>query len=186
MNRRELLTATGVLLASGSVAGCSSVLSESDDDSDGAPTPEQDDSNQSDDDTTDTPEQLPDDCSSLPDIEGLPTPPEERTQDTVTEFVRAFEEVYAVATKSRYSALESIQTDVEAVPGGYKADLAVEAERPRRTPGPDGSTPTPEPSEAYAHRATYRLNDDTLVRILRGFPGGRELSRECWILDSAQ
>ena len=186
MNRRALLTATGALLASGGVAGCSSVLSDAGDDSDGTPTPEQDDSNQSDDDT-DTPDPLPDDCSSLPDIEELPTPPEERTQDTVTEFVREFEQVYGVATNDEYSDLESVQTThVESTGDRYRVQLAIEAVRPTPTPGSDGSTPTPEPADASSYRTLYRLEGDTLVRELQDFAGGRELSSDCWTLDAAQ
>jgi len=186
MDRRKLLTATGALLASG-VAGCSSVLSESGDDSDATPTPEPADSNQSDNDTSDTPEPLPDDCASLPDIQGLPTPPETRTQDSVTEFVREFEQVYGVATNEEYSDLESVQTThVESTGDRYRVQLAIEAVSPTPTPGPDGSTPTPEPADASSYRTLYRLEGDTLVRELRDFAGGRELSSDCWTLDSGQ
>lgn len=190
MNRREVLTATGVLLASGGLAGCSSVLSQSSDDSPDATPTETPGPDDEDDDTnadSGTPEPLPKDCSSPPAIDGLPALPETRNQDTVIEFVTEFEGVYGVATNDEYSALDSVRpTSVKSIGERYQVQLAVEAARSTPTPGPDGSTPTPEPQDASAYRTLYRLEGDTLVRELRDYAGGRELSSDCWTFDSGQ
>jgi hypothetical protein len=134
---------------------------------------------------TETPVPFPETCETLPDIDGLPTPPSELTEDAVETFVGEFERVYAVATNDEYGGVESLQTrSVETVGERYIVELSFEAAPVTRTPDADGATPTPLPIDAYTHRAVYRLTEERMLRELRSHIDDSLLSRTCWTLES--
>jgi len=184
MRRRALLAATATALGTATVAGCLGDGSDGSDGSDGdgttspAPTTTQPT-------TTQTPTQTPTDsfpanCPDEPDIDGLPTRPETLTESSVTDYVREFEAVYVVATDDYYAGIDSMTvTETTATGGGYEVDMAVEGVEPTRT-----GTATQQPADATAHRVTYRLRGQTLVRELRGYPAGREISEDCWTVST--
>ncbi|WP_257299841.1 hypothetical protein [Haloarchaeobius sp. FL176] len=186
MRRRALLAATATAVGSATVAGC---LGDDDPDGDGTtnsvstttqPTGGPPDT------TTETPtttsaDSFPEDCPDEPDIDGLPARPETLTESSVVDYVREFEEVYVVATDDSYTAIDSITvTETTAAGDGYDIDMAVEGVEPTRT-----GTATQEPADATSHRVTYRLRERTLVRELRGYAAGRELSEDCWTVSTA-
>lgn len=134
---------------------------------------------------TETPVPFPESCELLPDIDELPTLPSELTRETVETFVRDFESVYAVATNDNYGGVESIYiSSVETVGERYIVRLSFDAVPPTRTPDADGTTPTPLPTDAYTHRAVYRLNDERMLRELRSHIDDSLLSKTCWTLES--
>lgn len=134
---------------------------------------------------TETPVPFPDSCEPLPEIDGLPEPPSELTEDTVETFVQDFERVYAVATNDEYGGVESLQIhSVEAVGGRYIVSLSFDAVPATPTPDADGATPTPLPTDAYTHHAVYRLTEERMLRELRSHIDDSLLSRTCWALES--
>lgn len=174
MYRRELLS---VLTAAGLVGCVGRPASPGDGD---AATPTPSDSG------TPTLTPLPDSCEPLPDVEGLPTRPEELNEDSVADYVSEFERVYVPATDPAYGGIESLQvTDVEGIGDRFRVELAVEGAPPQRTPGPDGETPTPMPVDAHSHRTRYRLEGDRLVREHLAYADSSLLSSECWTLEDA-
>ena len=133
---------------------------------------------------SETPVPFPETCESLPDIDGLPTPPSELTGDSVETFVRDFESVYAVATNDDYGGVDSLQIDsVETASERYIVSLTFDAVPATPTPAGDGETPTRHPPDAYAHRAVHRLTDDRLLRELRSHIDDSLLSQTCWTLE---
>ena len=133
---------------------------------------------------TKTPVPFPETCELLPDIDGLPTPPSELTENTVETFVSDFERVYAVATNDEYGAVNSLQTrSVETMGERYIVSLSFEAAPMTRTPDADGTTPTPPPIDALTHRAVYRLTEERMLREVRSHIDDSLLSRTCWTLE---
>jgi hypothetical protein len=134
---------------------------------------------------TETPVPFPETCDPLPDIDDLPTPPSDLTKDTVETFVGDFERVYAVETNDEYGGVESIQiTSVETVGEQYIVNLSFDAVPATPTPDSDGATTTPLPTDAYIHRAVYRLTNERMLRELRSHIDDSLLSRTCWTLES--
>ena len=132
---------------------------------------------------TETPVPFPETCEPLPDIDGLPTPPSELTEDTAETFVEAFERVYAVATNDEYGGVESLRIrSVETAGERYLVSLSFEAAPVTRTPDADGATPTPLPTDAYTHRAVYHLTEERMLRELRSHIDDSLFSRTCWTL----
>ncbi|MFB6107608.1 MAG: hypothetical protein ABEJ82_02055 [Haloplanus sp.] len=182
MYRRHVLTATiGVIGVSG-LSGCAGDQSPGSNGERGprstpteSPTPT----------PTETPVPFPETCGPLPDIDGLPTPPSELTEDSVERFVREFERVYAVATNDEYGGVESLQIhSVETVGERYVVRLSFDAVPATRTLDAEGTTPTPLPTDAYTHRAVYRLTEDRMLREVRSHIDNSLLSRTCWTLGS--
>lgn len=133
---------------------------------------------------TETPVPLPETCEPLPDIDGLPTPPSELTEDSVETFVREFERVYAVATNDDYGGVDSLDIhSVERVGEQYIVSLRFEAVPVMPTADADGTTPTPPPLDALTHRAVYRLTDERMLRELRSHIDGALFSHTCWTLE---
>jgi hypothetical protein len=134
---------------------------------------------------TETPVPFPETCEPLPDIDGLPTPPSELTEDTVETFVRDFERVYAVATNDVYGDVESLRIhSVETVDERYVVRLTFDAVPVTSTPDANGATPTPLPTDAYTHRAVYRVTEERMLRELRSHIDDSLLSETCWTLES--
>ena len=134
--------------------------------------------------STGTPVPFPDTCEPLPDIDGLPAPPSELTEDTVETFVGDFERVYAVATNDDYGAVDSLRIhSVERVGERYVVGLSFDAVPATTTPDADGATSTPLPLDAYTHRAVYRLTEERMLRELRSHIDDSLLSRTCWTLE---
>lgn len=134
---------------------------------------------------TETPVPFPETCEQLPDIDGLPTPPSELTEETVETFVREFERIYAVETNDEYGDVESLQIrSVEKVGERYIVRLSFDAVPVTPTPDSDGATPTPLPTDAYTHRAVYRLTEERMFRELRSHIDDSLLSKTCWTLES--
>jgi hypothetical protein len=133
---------------------------------------------------TDTPVPFPETCEPLPDIDGLPTPPSELTEDTAETFVGEFERVYAVATTDHYGGVESLQIrSVETVGERYVVSLSFDAVPVTPTTDAAEGTPTPLPTDAYTHRAVYRLTEERMLRELRSHIDDSLLSRTCWTLE---
>ncbi len=134
---------------------------------------------------TETPVPFPKTCGSLPDIDGLPTPPSELTENSVETFVRDFERVYAVATNDEYGGVESLYIDsVETRGEQHIVSLSFDAVPRTRIPDENGATPTPLPTDAYTHHAVYRLTDTRMLRELRSHIDDSLLSKTCWTLES--
>jgi hypothetical protein len=132
-----------------------------------------------------TPVPFPETCEQLPDIDGLPTPPSELTEETVETFVKEFERVYAVATNDEYGDVESLRIhSVEQAGERYVVSLSFDAVPMTPTPDADGATPTPLPADAYTHHAVYRLTEERMLRELRSHIDDSLLSKTCWILES--
>lgn len=107
------------------------------------------------------------------------------TEESARSYVTEFERVYAVATRSEYGGIASLQvTETGTIGDGYRIQLEVDAEPATPTTGPDGSTPTPLPADAYAHKVLYRLESDRMVRVLLTYPDEAPLSSDCWILST--
>lgn len=125
-----------------------------------------------------TPVPFPEMCEPLPDIDGLPTPPSELTEDTAETFVEDFERVYAVATNDEYGGVESLRVRaVETVGDRYVVSLSFDAVPATATADADGATSTPLPPDAYTYRAVYRLTDERMLRELRSHIDDSLLSR---------
>lgn len=186
MRRRDLLTAgIGVLGFSG-LSGCAGRQSP---DSNGGTTTQSTATETTASETTatspETPVPFPETCEPLPDIEGLPGPPSELTEDTAETFVREFERVYAVETNDEYGAVESLDIHhVETVGERYVVSLSFDAVPATPTADADGSTSTPLPTDAYTHREVYRLTDERMLRELRSHIDDSLLSKTCWTLES--
>jgi hypothetical protein len=194
MKRRAFL-ATTALLTTGTTVGC---ISGSDDSTAGDSNGETDggsdsvsDENTADTTPTDTPS-TPDDqpewvdsnCQPVPDIEGLPSPPETLTEDSVVSYVREFEPVYVVATNEQYGAIDSIDVTNVEEDNGYHVDIAVEGSAP--TPADEeNATRTPVPADGTSHRATYRIAGAYLVRDFRAYASEAVLDSACWTLESS-
>ncbi|MFC6989863.1 hypothetical protein ACFQJD_16265 [Haloplanus sp. GCM10025708] len=134
---------------------------------------------------TETPVPFPETCEPLPDVDGLPTPPSELTEDAAGAFVEEFESVYAVATNDEYGGVESLRVhSVETVGERYVVRLTFDAVPATPTADADGTTPTPLPTDAYTHRAVYRLTEERMFRELRSHIDDSLLSRTCWKLES--
>ncbi|MFC7058662.1 hypothetical protein [Halovenus salina] len=87
-----------------------------------------------------------------------------------------FERTYTVATRDGYDEIEGVSvTTTEETDNGYRIELAVEGNT--ETPG---ANETPQPVDATAHRATYRLSKNHLLREHQGYAAGRTLSEDCW------
>ncbi|MFB6140464.1 MAG: hypothetical protein ABEJ26_08530 [Halosimplex sp.] len=135
--------------------------------------------------STGTPVPFPETCGPLPDIDGLPAPPSEPTADTAEAFVRDFERVYAVATTEEYGGVDSLRVrSVEAVGERYVVALSFDAVPATPTADAAGETPTPQPPDAYTHRAVYRLTGERMLREVRSHIDDSLLSRTCWTLES--
>lgn len=133
---------------------------------------------------TETPVPFPETCEPLPDIDELPSPPSEFTEDTVKTFVKDFERVYVVATNDEYGGVESLQIrSVDTVDGRYIVSLSFEAAPVNHTPDADGKTPTPLPTDGYTHRAVYRVTEERMIREVRSHIDDSLLSRTCWTLE---
>jgi hypothetical protein len=133
---------------------------------------------------TETPVPFPETCGSLPDIDGLPSPPSELTEETVEAFVGEFERVYALATNEEYGDVESLRIhSVETVGERYVVSLSVDAVPATPTADAGGTTSTPLPPDAYTHRAVYRVTGERMVRELRSHIDDSLLSRTCWTLE---
>jgi hypothetical protein len=134
---------------------------------------------------TETPVPFPETCEPLPDVEGLPAPPSELTEETAEAFVEEFERTYAVATTDEYGGVDSLRVDsVETVGERYVVGLSFDAVPATPTAGGDGETPTPLPPDAYAHAAVYRLAETRMLREVRSHIDGGLLSWRCWTLGS--
>lgn len=132
---------------------------------------------------TETPVPFPEACESLPEINGLPTPPSELTEDSVMTFVEDFERVYAVTTNDEYGGVNSLDIQsVETIGERLVVRLRFEAVPVTRTPDADGMTPTPPPIDALTHRAVYRLTEERMLRELRSHIDDALFSRTCWTL----
>lgn len=194
MKRREFLTVTATVLATSSLTGCLSRQSSAGDggtspqstpNTTPTRTPTESPSTPDTETPTPTPVPFPESCQPLPDVDGLPTRPAEWTEDSVVPYVTEFERAYAVATKSEYGGIDSLQvTHTESTGDRYRVQLAVEGVPVKQTTDSDGSTPTPMPADAYAHRALYRVEGDRMVRELRGHASGARLSSDCWRLSA--
>ena len=133
---------------------------------------------------TETSVPFPETCEPLPEIEGLPTPPSELTEETVETYVEDFERVYAVETNDEYGGVESLRIQsVETAGDRYVVAVEFDAMPVTPTADADGATPTPLPSDAYTHRAVYRLTEERMLRELRSHIDGSLLSRSCWTLE---
>lgn len=134
---------------------------------------------------TGTPVPFPETCEPLPDIDELPTPPSELTEDAVETFVGEFERVYTVATNDEYGGVESLRIrSVETGGEQYVVSLSFDAVPATPTSDADGATPTLLPPDAYTHRAVYRLTEERMLRELRSHVDDSLLSRTCWTLES--
>lgn len=178
MHRRDLLVAGIGVLGFGGLSGCTGRQSpESDDATETQSTPTTA--------PTETPVPFPEPCEPVPDIDGLPAPPSELTEDTAETFVEDFERVYAVSTNEDYGGVDSIRIHaVETVGERFVVRLSFEAVPATPTPDEDGETATQLPPDAYAHRAVYRLTDERLLRELRSHVDDSLLSRTCWTLET--
>lgn len=191
MKRRDVLaTAIGVVGVTG-LSGCTDIqLTESNGGTDPRSTPTETPTSETGTasptpTTTKTPVPFPETCEQWPDIDGLPTPPSELTEESVETFVREFERVYAVATNDDYGGVASLETrSVETIDERYVVRLAFEAVPTTATPDADGETPTPLPIDAYTHHAVYRLTETRLLRELRSHIDGSLFSKTCWTRDS--
>jgi hypothetical protein len=109
------------------------------------------------------------------------------TEESVRSYVTEFERVYAVTTKSEYGGIASLQvTETETIGDRYRIQLEVEGEPATPTTGPDESTPTPLPADAYSHKVLYRLESDRMMRVLLTYPDEAPLSSDCWILSGSE
>ncbi|WP_256297808.1 hypothetical protein [Haloarchaeobius salinus] len=181
MRRRALLAATATALGSATLTGC---LGDGESGGDGTNSPDpatNRTATPTDTATATSADSFTENCPTEPDIDGLPARPAALTESSVVDYLREFEEVYVVATDDSYAAIASISvTETTAADDGYEVDMAVEGVEPTRT-----GTATEQPADATAHRVTYRLRGDTLVRELRGYPAGRALSEDCWTVSTA-
>lgn len=176
MDRRTFLTLAATAVGATSLTGCLGNSPAGEDGDAATPTATQ----------TPTPDPFPASCQALPDVEGVPSPPAEATEDSVREYVTEFERTYAVATNADYRSVESVNVNrVETEDDTYEVELAVEGVPATSTAASEGSTATPRPADATAHRALYRFDGDRLVRELRGYAGGRELSSDCWTVSES-
>jgi hypothetical protein len=133
---------------------------------------------------TETPVPFPESCERMPDIEGLPAPPSDLTADSAEAFARDFERVYAVATNEEYGGVESLRTrSVETSGERYVVGLGFDAAPATSTADGDGGTQTPLPTDAYTHRAVYRLTETRMLREERSHIDGSLLARTCWTLE---
>jgi hypothetical protein len=180
MRRRALLAATATALGTATVAGC--LGDDGEPNGDGTttrPTATPTDT-QTDAPTATRDDSFPANCPDEPDIDGLPARPENLSESSVVDYVREFESVYVVATDDYYTGIDSITvTETTAAGGGYDVDMAVEGVEHTPT-----GTETPQPADATSHRVTYRLRGQTLVRELRGYAAGREISEDCWTVST--
>lgn len=190
MHRREFLAGTITVFGTSSLAGCSGLQTLSDDGETSSQSTPNTTATQTPstatpktDTPTSTPVPFPESCEPLPDIDGLPARPAELTEDSVISYLTEFERVYTVATKSSYQGIASLRvTHTETVGDRYNVQLEVEGIPVTPTPGPDSQTPTPGPADGFAHRVLYRLEDNRMLRELRGYAGGSRLSSDCWIV----
>jgi len=134
MHRRDLLKAgVGVFGVSG-LSGCAGVPSLEPDDepepeSTETPTSETPDpgtpTNSPTPTPTETPVPFPETCEPIPDIDRLPEPPSELTEETAETFSGEFERVYAVATNDEYGGVNTLDIDsVETVDERYVITLS--------------------------------------------------------------
>lgn len=179
MHRRDLLVAGIGVLGVGGLSGCAG--RQSPDGDDGTDTPST--STETPSMPTETPVPFPEQCEPLPDIDGLPAPPSELTEDSVQTFVEDFERVYAVATNEEYGGVDSLSIQsVETVGERFVVRLSFEAAPATSTPDENGETATQLPTDAYTHRAVYRLTDERLLREVRSHIDDSLLSETCWTL----
>lgn len=135
--------------------------------------------------TVQSPDNLPEDCQPLPDIQGLPSRPEPLTEERVREYVTEFERTYAVAANDEYAAIDGLTVNhVTDDRGYYRASLEVDAVPPTETTSSEDSTATERPPDATAYRVQYLLPEGRVIRELRGYAGGSLLSVTCWTVAS--
>lgn len=182
MRRRSVLATATTLVGAGTLAGC---LRADGDPADangmGSPPPTRRSTTETAT-TVQSPDNLPEDCQPLPDIQGLPARPEPLTEERVREYVTEFERTYAVATNDEYAAIAGLTVNHVADDRGYyRASLEVDAVPPTETSS-ENSTATEPPPDATAYRVQYLLPEGRVIRELRGYAGGSLLSVTCWTL----
>lgn len=129
-----------------------------------------------------TTDRLPEDCQPPPDIEGLPDPPQTRSADSVTTYVREFEQTYAAATTDEDEELVSLTVEhVSTESGVYTVELLGETAVTTQ-PTTGEQTPTERPVDAREYRVQYLVGENRLVRERRGIAGGTVISQNCWTI----
>lgn len=120
---------------------------------------------------------LPENCRTLPDVDGLPDAPSEWTLDRAESYATDFERAYYPTTDDYTTGIASLQvTETEATDGQYVVKMTVEVETDT------SGTQTERPQDAVEHRAWYVLAADRVVRQQRGIPSKALLDEVCWQL----